>query len=390
MAAILHVSPVRAAALPPWRIACRGSTSQLVTRALSTTVVRTNALAELDKQLNPRDLIEQKRRQYEAKYGDKLKKKVEAEGVRDIEALKAKVMAPSIKQALKAKAAAQQYKEDKFKAEEARLKLKAEESQSKLKAEPSPEASRKQQAQGDRSGIKPLSSILNLPLLHLTPHDANAISKIWTAYHTTHPTLSSSFLSASLSADIYNSMLKLARENPFFVLPLPRPSSSDSDKKVQTDEYEMFYLQWLFHPTPTSSSPPTDSPPPLTSSVIFTPLEEFKTAGEWAQPYLVLTHYPDLANSHNVVLMRGEITAATAAGPAGSTDNPGFLLAQQQAQLLALALQRFYCANISPHAEKENDMAERIQRAEALKGFREKPAEWDWTKLVSMAYGGLV
>ena len=227
----------------------------------------------------------------------------------------------------------------------------------------------------------------------MTPHDADAISKIWTAYHSAHPTLSSSFLSAYLPSATYTSMLNLARANPFFVLPLPRDPTTDSTA-AQTGEYEMFYLQWLFHPTSTSSLPPSadtnPDPLPLTSSVIITPLEEFKKAGEWAQPHLVLTHYPELTRSHDLVLMRGEISPATASGPAGNDANPGYLLSQPQAQLLALALQRFYCADIPPRRESTRDAEERLRRKEALKGFRERPAEWDWAGLVGMAYGGLV
>lgn len=190
-------------------------------------------------------------------------------------------------------------------------------------------------------------------------------------------------------------MLNLARENPFFVIPLPRAAgASETDTKVKTDEYEMFYLQWLFHPTP-SSSPSSGpdgevQPLPPTSSAIFTPLEEFKKAGEWAQPHLVLTHYPDLAHSHNTVLMRGEISPAAATGPAGSDLNPGFLLSQQQAQLLALALQRFYCADLAVSGESQRAWEDRRKRMEALKGFRERPGEWDWSGLVDMAYAGMV
>lgn len=188
-------------------------------------------------------------------------------------------------------------------------------------------------------------------------------------------------------------MLALAKPNPFFVLPLPR-GVDDADGAVKTDEYEMFYLQWLFHPTPTSSAPPTSSGSahslPPTTSVIFTPLEQYKSSGEWAQPYLVLTHYPDLAGTHDLVLMRGEISPAAATGPQGSLANPGFLLSQQQAQLLALALQRFYCAGQGPKSESAQAVADRAKRRDALVGFRERPQEWDWNGLVEMAYGGMI
>jgi ATP synthase F1 complex assembly factor 1 len=188
-------------------------------------------------------------------------------------------------------------------------------------------------------------------------------------------------------------MVAIAQENPFFVLPLPRDAASSPDGKVKTDEYEMFYLQWLFHPTPHTGPPLPDVEQlslPATTSIIFTPLEEYKRSGEWASPFLVLTHYPDLAQSHDVILMRGEITAQSATGPPGSLVNPGWLLSQQQAQLLALALQRFYCADVAPRNETAGASLEREQRKQALKEFRTKPEEWDWTRLVDMSYGGMV
>jgi ATP synthase F1 complex assembly factor 1 len=64
-------------------------------------------------------------------------------------------------------------------------------------------------------------------------------------------------------------------------------------------------------------------------------------------------------------------------------------LSQQQAQLLALALQRFYCSDIAPIGEGEKARTERGERGYALRGFRERPQEWDWEPLVGMAYGGL-
>jgi ATP synthase F1 complex assembly factor 1 len=47
-------------------------------RPLSTSLVRRDVLEELDAQLNPREIIERKRRAFEEKYGDKLKEKVQA------------------------------------------------------------------------------------------------------------------------------------------------------------------------------------------------------------------------------------------------------------------------------------------------------------------------
>jgi hypothetical protein len=48
----------------------------MLTRPLSTTALRRDMLSDLDKQLNPREIIEAKRKAYEEKYGDKLKRKI--------------------------------------------------------------------------------------------------------------------------------------------------------------------------------------------------------------------------------------------------------------------------------------------------------------------------
>lgn len=53
------------------------STARLAFRAFSASRCRSDIASELEKQLNPRELIEKKRKLYEEKYGDKLKKRVE-------------------------------------------------------------------------------------------------------------------------------------------------------------------------------------------------------------------------------------------------------------------------------------------------------------------------
>ena len=47
-------------------------------RNLSATARRLDIEAEIDKRINPREVIERKRKEFEEKYGNKLKKKVEA------------------------------------------------------------------------------------------------------------------------------------------------------------------------------------------------------------------------------------------------------------------------------------------------------------------------
>lgn len=53
----------------------------LVVRTFSSTTPRSDIQAEIDKRINPREVIEKKRKEFEDKYGDKLKKRVEKWGL---------------------------------------------------------------------------------------------------------------------------------------------------------------------------------------------------------------------------------------------------------------------------------------------------------------------
>ena len=52
--------------------------SKAAVRFISVTPRRFDIEAEIDKRINPREIIEKKRKEFEDKYGHKLKKKVEA------------------------------------------------------------------------------------------------------------------------------------------------------------------------------------------------------------------------------------------------------------------------------------------------------------------------
>lgn len=56
----------------------RAVVSRGAVRNLSATARRLDIEAEIDKRINPREVIERKRKEFEEKYGNKLKKKVEA------------------------------------------------------------------------------------------------------------------------------------------------------------------------------------------------------------------------------------------------------------------------------------------------------------------------
>ena len=87
-----------------------------------------------------------------------------------------------------------------------------------------------------------------------------------------------------------------------FILPISRETG-----------LEFFFLQFQAH------------------QCYFTSLLEYKTKGEKARPYLTITHYTELAQEKDIVMMRGDINS-----------NPKKLLSTSNAHFLAFALQRFY------------------------------------------------
>ena len=112
---------------------------------------------------------------------------------------------------------------------------------------------------------------------------------------------------------------------------------------------------------------------PSPSTVLFTPLAEYKARQGFSQPYLILTHYTDLARSHGTVLMRGELT-----------DNVA--LDQMHAQVLAVRMQLFYNNSVvqdrlAPGVAKEPTAMEKA-RAALLKDFHERPERFDIQHLI--------
>jgi ATP synthase F1 complex assembly factor 1 len=105
---------------------------------------------------------------------------------------------------------------------------------------------------------------------------------------------------------------------------------------------------------------------PVCSTILFTPLQEYKLRQSFAQPYLVLTLYTDLAATHGIVLLRGELTRSPS-----SQDK--FLLSQIDAQLLTANLQRFYLAG---------EEASSMERAKLLRNFHEKADIFCWKDLL--------
>ena len=176
-------------------------------------------------------------------------------------------------------------------------------------------------------------------------------------------------------------MIQVAAKYPSFVIPVPRDASQASDAPTEDQRaYEFYFMEWGFHGSPAEPTTTADvfqkpkpSSNPQTSTILFTPLQEYKLRNSFATPYLVLTHYTDLARSHGVVLLRGEITPSTSGAGAAAEDGR-FMLNQQDAQLLAMGTQKFYLW--------QDEQADRVK---LLKTFHEQPADFKWEDLLKHA-----
>jgi ATP synthase F1 complex assembly factor 1 len=180
-------------------------------------------------------------------------------------------------------------------------------------------------------------------------------------------------------------MITVSAKYPVFVVPVLR-MKNDPEGEVEAERaHEFYFLQWGFHGAPPAPSGVDDpfctsnavSSSPQISTILFTPLQEYKMRAAFATPYLVLTFYTDLVTSHGIVLMRGEITPSTASTVAGAAESEGrHLLNQEDAQLLAMQVQKFYLWGEANNEEKGRE-GERL-----LKEFHEKPQEFKWEELL--------
>ncbi|KAI0259324.1 ATP11 protein-domain-containing protein [Gloeopeniophorella convolvens] len=312
---------------------------------------------------------------YASKYSEKLEKVAQEQGV-SVEALRTRIKEKE-REALRQRAI-----EAEARAAERAKEQAAQSASASSSAGPRPVGA---SVRTDSSPVKPLSSILNTERLMSTPHTAKQVSALWTAYHASRSGgTGRGFICATLPRATYESMLSTAQRYPQFVIPVPRAAPA-SEAPGADKAYEFHLLQWSFYDAPPvpSAAPPdpfarpaaaatADTPNPRTTTAIFAPLLEYKLRQTFATPYLALTFYPELAASHGVVLLRGEIT------PAGQGAGTGdYLLSQQDAQILALGLQRFYLRGASEEREK------------LLSAFHERPADFKWEELLKHADFGL-
>ena len=217
-----------------------------------------------------------------------------------------------------------------------------------------------------------------------TPHTTNQISGLWTAYHASRSNgTGRGYLCATIPLDVYKRMEKNGHSYPSFIVPIPRiQPEQETDHSHQVKEnlaHEFYFLQWTFHaspPIPSASDDPFVIPTssgsnPQTSVILFTPLQEYKIRNSFATPYLILTMYTDLAETHGIVLLRGEITPSTASG---STSAYSYMLSQADAQILAMTLQKFYLWN-----ENSSD-SEKL-----LHAFHKDPQDFKWQDLLEFS-----
>jgi ATP synthase F1 complex assembly factor 1 len=195
-------------------------------------------------------------------------------------------------------------------------------------------------------------------------------------------------------------MMKNGRGYPTFVVPVPRvqqPSETSQFPESSLDRqentaHEFYYLQWDFHPPPPIPSASDDpflkplytnsagvSNPPM-STVLYAPLQEYKLRQSFATPYLALTMYTDLAASHGVVLLRGEITPSTNGSQGSASDR--YMMSQEDAQVLTIALQRFYLWSEEGSADGEEFGTEGKR---LLIAFHKKPDEFEWQDLLKFS-----
>ncbi|EPQ26025.1 uncharacterized protein PFL1_06478 [Pseudozyma flocculosa PF-1] len=352
-----------------------------------------------------KSMLEQRRDRKLAEYQSKLKLKAMQEGVSSVEELRQKKLqeAKAASMSSLKPASSDAPNADDRAACTSEVERKDAEVAAKIRAQSEAEARRKLESgqlgsspHGSESEgpVKPLHKILDVE--KLAKESPDTIGKLWTGYHTLKGKLSAVIPTAS-----YLELTANARKYPQFVLPLPREiiggeetvEGSDATEQPQKQQgYEIQYLEWGFLPKPAThkvgGDPAEAIPDPTT--VLFTPLAEYKMRQEFAQPALILSHYTDLADSKGIVLMRGEITgadeAADDASAATTTEGEGpkgnkvsTRISQADAQLLSMTLQRFYLAP----KMAENGMESRIK---LLETFHAKPEDFKVDQLVKASF----
>lgn len=192
------------------------------------------------------------------------------------------------------------------------------------------------------SGIKPLSSILDIEKVRELPE--NELGAIWRFHHAAKP----NSLCAVIPSETFSQIEEQARKFPQFVLPVPHPEQGA----------EMHFLQWTWDRATKSST------------VLFTQLAEYKLRGEFAQPHTTVTHYGDLAGDKGLVLMQGQVL-----------EDRGVKM--DDARWLVMCLQRFYGGWDGAGGEIARERAE--ERRKLLEWFGRGDGRFSVEKLLEEA-----
>ncbi|ODQ67955.1 ATP11-domain-containing protein [Nadsonia fulvescens var. elongata DSM 6958] len=257
-----------------------------------------------------------------ARYKEKLQKKAEVEGVKNIEDLKEKYKGKidETKKELNSI--------DPFSAYTAEvestpvLSSTTFTSASSENADPTP-AQKKQSGSPVAPLPKPNKGTLDtfVDVEKISLHNAKEIELIWRARHAE----TKKSLCAILEPATFERLYKTSRQNPMFVLPLPREGQG----------IEMHFAQWSFI---------NDN----TVHCLITTLGDFQLHGEYAKPHTTIMLHTDLADSKNIVLMNGAVEADSH-------------ITAEEGQFLVFVLQKFYGAI--------NSDATGARRAQMLRDF---------------------
>ncbi|KAJ3010625.1 UNVERIFIED_CONTAM: hypothetical protein HDU68_002050 [Siphonaria sp. JEL0065] len=172
------------------------------------------------------------------------------------------------------------------------------------------------------SYVKTLDEIVDLQ--RFADETPERIEIIWNEFHATQ----AGMVSGVMQSDFYSKLKARGKENPLFILPLPRESG-----------VEFFLLQFSFN------------------QIYYTSLLEYKTHMTEARPCLTLTHYDDLSESKKIVMMCGEI------------GKEGGILRADDARLLVLMTQSFYVTG----SEAKRKLVE---------VFNKNPSEFNYQTLI--------
>lgn len=196
------------------------------------------------------------------------------------------------------------------------------------------------------SDIKDLDSFVDTSKLKL--HDRKEIEMLWKMRFSTNPLA----ICGVVDGQVFSHIYKNARQNPMFVLPLPReaPADAAAPKADEKDGgVEMHLVQWQFVG-------------PFTLHCIFTTLAEYKLHQEYARPHTTLIMHSDLLADKNIALINGTVEKDSAVG-------------LNEAHLLTLFLQKIYSADPVTETGK--------RRLELLNSFTSGDANFSVEKLCS-------